>query len=322
MCAQRYLFTKEQSLINSIKDWSASPFIGDDCAVVSNKLLLTMDTLVEGTHFLLPLISWRDLGWKALAVNLSDIAAMAGRPRLLMVSITVAPGLDKHAFRELYQSMVECGQSYKSVIAGGDLTKGAKVSITVSVQGDVHENGCLLRSGAKPDDVVVVTGDFGASRAGLWILQNQFEERSNFPHCFSKHVRPVPRLCESWSMVRRTGSQGALMDASDGLADALEQISRASNVGLEVDLEKLPIDEETVSIARLAGANPVDWALYGGEDYELVGCMSRQIWDSWHDDNPFKMIGTVVSSGSVRFKYGEKPGPELNLSQCFEQIDF
>lgn len=322
MSNEQCFFTREHGLIESIKEWTDSPFIGDDCAVVLNGVLLTTDTLVEGTHFLLPLISWRDLGWKSVAVNLSDVAAMAGRPRNLLISITVPPDLEKSAFREVYEAMIECSRIYKTKIVGGDLTKGPVLSISVTVQGEVHENGCLLRSGAQAGDLVVVTGDFGASRAGLWVLLNQPESFSVYQHAWAAHVHPLPRLSEAWSMVRRTGGRGALMDASDGLGDAISQICKSSNVGMDIDLEKLPIHAETISIARLAGADPVDWALYGGEDYELVGCIAESSWKDWTDDNPFTVIGRVKKTVDINLLYGDKAGPQLNLSKCFEQIEF
>ncbi len=322
MSAEKLFFTREQELVGSIKSWTDSPFIGDDCAVVADGVLLTTDTLVEGTHFLLPQIALRDLGWKSVAVNLSDVAAMAGRPRNLLISITVSPHLDKVAFRELYEGMIECSKTYGAQIVGGDLTKGAALTIGITVQGQVHENGCLLRSGAKPGDLVIVTGDFGASRAGLWILLNRLDSAKQFPHAISAHIHPLPRLCESWSMVRRTAGRGALMDASDGLADALSQICRASDVGMDIDLEKLPIDAETIAIAQLAGADPVDWALYGGEDYELVGCIPESSLKDWVEDNPFQVIGVVTAVDEINLKSGEKTASQLDLSKCFEQIEF
>jgi thiamine-monophosphate kinase len=322
MSAEKRFFTREQELVQSIKTWTNSPFIGDDCAVVAGGVLLTTDTLVEGTHFLLPLISWRDLGWKSIAVNLSDIAAMAGRPHNLLVGITVPAHVDKLAFRDLYEGMIECSKAYGAQIIGGDLTKGPVLVISITAQGKVHENGCLLRSGAQPGDLVIVTGDFGASRAGLWLLLNRPENAAEFPHALAAHIHPLPQLCQSWSLVRRTADRGALMDASDGLADALSQICRASDVGMDIDLEKLPIHSQTVSIAQVAGEDPVDWALYGGEDYELVGCISESTWKDWVEDNPFKVIGVVTSADEINLKSGEKKYSRLDLSKCFEQIEF
>ncbi|HEY9679582.1 MAG TPA: thiamine-phosphate kinase [Drouetiella sp.] len=329
MSSVKRFFTREQELVGSIRSWTQSPFIGDDCAVVEDGMLLTVDTLVEGTHFLLPAIRWRDLGWKSIAVNLSDIAAMAGRPRSLLVSITVPPHVDKVAFKELYEGMIECAKAYNTQIVGGDLTKGNALVISITAIGKEHEAGCLLRSGAQPGDVVVVTGSFGASRAGLWLMLNpdaaESDSYARFPKAMAAHVHPLPRLCESWSMIRKTANRGALMDTSDGLADALTQICRASDIGMEIDLENVPIDEETRAIAQIAGADPLDWALYGGEDYELVGCMPESAFHNWLDDNPFKAIGVVTNTNEIILKSassGANSQQQLDLSKCFEQIEF
>src|SRR5262249_38084351 len=151
------------------------------------------------------------------------IAAMAGRPRYLIVSATLPPYFSKEKFKHLYKAMVECARTYRTTIVGGDLTTGPCLHITVTALGDEHENGCILRSGAKAGDVSAVTGDFGASRAGLHLLtaglSGDVESlRLSGSHCILKHLRPAPRLCESWALVRQTRGRAAMMDASDGLA--------------------------------------------------------------------------------------------------------
>ncbi|HEY9712467.1 MAG TPA: thiamine-phosphate kinase [Chroococcales cyanobacterium] len=330
---EQEIFTREHALVEAIKTWADTSFIGDDCAVLPGNQLATTDTLVEGTHFLLGKISWRDLGWKAVAVNLSDVAAMAGRPRYLLVSATLTPRISKAEFQELYLGMVDCAKTYGAQIVGGDLTRGESLVLSVTVLADVHEVGCLLRSGAQAGDAVVVTGDFGASRAGLWLIQEEGEnisfeqpiiESAHGSHCLRAHFRPLPRLCESWSLVRRAGSRAALMDASDGLADALAQIARKSRVGMQIDLERLPIHNETRVVAQKAEIDPLDWALYGGEDYELVGCMADASFQGWSRDNPFIKIGTVTDGGSIELKRTLPSGAceinDIDLRRCFEQI--
>jgi len=319
MTDERSLFTREQLLIESIKEWAGSGLIGDDCALLPNQQIVTSDTLVEGTHFLKGKIGWSELGWKTAAVNLSDIAAMAGRPRHLLFNVTVPEYLHSDQFRQLYQGAVECARTYKSNIVGGDLTHGPILVLSVTVLGDVHERGCLLRSGARPGDALVVTGDFGASAAGLWLIVNDKMDRIGYPRLAQAHFKPEPRLCESWSLVRQTGNRGALIDASDGLADAIVQIARASKVGLQLDLETLPIHDQMKEVARQAGLDPLDWALYGGEDYELVGALPDEIWRAWKEDNPFTKIGTVTDTGVIQLS-DRKGALKLDLSRCFEQI--
>lgn len=317
MIAKQYLRTPEQRLIAAIKDWTGDSSIGDDCAELPGQTLVTVDTLVEGTHFLRPLISLRDLGWKAIAVNLSDIAAMAGRPRYLLVSLTLPESLKTAEFRQLYQGMLECARAHRVRIAGGDLTRGPIMVISVTVLGEAHENGCLRRSGARPGDVVAVTGDFGASAAGLWALTTGID---GFTALKQRHCRPVPRLTEGWLLASEAGSRGALMDASDGLADALVQISAASGTGVEVDLELVPVAMETLRAAQSAGVCPLDWAMYGGEDYELVACLPGSTWDRLGglSKNPFTAIGEVTASGTITLKNYGASGPGIDLARGFQ----
>jgi thiamine-monophosphate kinase len=321
-----YLLTTEHELIEDIKQWTDGRLIGDDCAELPDGLLMTSDSLVEGTHFNLDWTSMSALGWKSCAVNLSDIAAMAGRALYLSVSMTAPDWMNRAHFREFYQSFYECAKTYKAQIAGGDLTKGPVLMIAITAIGHVHENGCLRRSGARDGDVVVVTGDFGASAAGLLLLRagNSQDDRARYSRCISRHEHPVPRLCESWALVRQTGERGALIDASDGLADALVQIAQASHVAIELDSDLIPIKEETKEIARRFNQNAMDLALYGGEDYELVGTMPLALWNDWqgHEDNPFIKVGTVKSGiMNVALKLSSGLSLPLDLSKCFQQIE-
>jgi len=322
--ANTQVLTNEQRLVETIKGWAGGSFIGDDCAVLPGGLLLTTDSLVEGTHFSPDWSSFRDIGWKACAANLSDIAAMAGRARHIVLALTVPTDFKRTDFRDFYEAFVDCARTYRAQIVGGDLTRGPAFVIAVTVLGHVHENGCLTRSGARPGDAVIVTGDFGASAAGLWLLQQGCDTptRRRHTYCLQRHEHPVPRLCESWALVRKTGNRGALMDASDGLADALMQIARKSSVAMEIDYDAVPVHGQTGEIAQQAGVELSDWVLYGGEDYELVGTLSQQVWQKWQGqpDNPFVCIGKVEEGRTLNIKSRNHGELELNLSKCFQQI--
>jgi thiamine-monophosphate kinase len=332
--------TREHRLIAKIKDWTGERLIGDDCAVLPGQMLVTADTLVENTHFIIPGISFEDLGWKSLAVNLSDIAAMCGRPRFAIVNLTL-PGahassvpLDPVArtarphrtpvteldIEKFYMGLIDCARTYRCRIVGGDLTRGNDIVISITAIGEAHESGIALRSGAKAGDIVVCTGDFGASAAGLWLMKEEWGA-SEFEHCAARHFRPLPRLCESWSLVRTTRGKGALMDASDGLADALVQIARASEVGIEVNEHDIPINEQTETVAGLAGSDVMEWALYGGEDYELVGTIAPDHWDSLQksSNNAFKQIGVVTDKhrDTLLLRADGKPQP-IKLDKTFQ----
>lgn len=316
MTNPQFELTSEQQLVEDIKRWAGNKHIGDDCAVLPGGQLITVDALVEGTHFITG-IGYDNLGWKAAAVNLSDIAAMAGRPRHMVVSLTLPKDFNKSSVRELMVALIECAKTYRADVVGGDLTVGPVLVVNVTVIGDVHESGCLTRSNAKAGDVVVVTGDFGASAAGLSLFHKTIAEQKKYPYVWQRHVRPTPRLCESWAFVRQTGERASLMDASDGLADALVQIARASQVGIEVDQLDIPIHEETKEVARLSQIDPLEWALYGGEDYELVGTLPEEIWLKWKDNNPFKAIGKVTTSPGV-FLNAEGKKTALDLKKSFQ----
>jgi thiamine-monophosphate kinase len=286
--------TREHRLIAKIKEWTGERLIGDDCAVLPGQTLVTADTLVEHTHFVIPGISYADLGWKSIAVNLSDIAAMCGRPRFAIVNLTLPPHVRELEIEHLFGGIIECARQYRCRIVGGDLTRGDMIVISITLLGEGHESGVALRTGAKAGDVVVCTGDFGASAAGLWLMQRG--QTARFPHAAQKHFRPLPRLCESWSLMRATGGRLALMDASDGLADALVQIAHASQVGMRIDAASLPVHAETKTIAAEAKVDVMDWILYGGEDYELVGTIAPDKWKLLQESphNAFVRIGTVT----------------------------
>lgn len=322
--------TQEQLLIKQIKVWAGDSYIGDDCARLPGGVLVSADSLVEGTHFIVGrTTSFSDLGWKAAAVNLSDIAACAGRPRHMLVSLTLPAQFQTASFRTLYQSLLECCETFRVRVVGGDLTHGPLLVIAITVLGEVHENGCLMRKQARPGDVVVVTGDFGASAAGLWMLtdglhrtdQEQGRSMTEFAYTIARHRRPQPRVHEAWELVARTGNRAALMDSSDGLADALSQIAKQSGVGMEIDISRVPVHTQTRAAAARAGIELRDWVLYGGEDYELVACLSESVWSSWPEGErrSFQQIGRVTQKGSVLLTDGQED-VSLDLSKCYQHF--
>lgn len=279
---------------------------------------------MDEVHFRCGQIAFRDLGWKAVAVNLSDIAAMGGRPRYVLVSLTAPKELNRTQIRDIYEGIKECTDTYRVKVAGGDLTGGSRLSLSVTVLGDVHEEGLLLRSGARDSDLLVVTGDFGASACGLFGL-----ERPEFhlPYCRARHFRPQPRLPEAWALMTACGGRGALMDASDGLADALFQISNASDCDIFVDSQKVPVHQECLGTARQAGVDPLDWALYGGEDYELVACLDRNSFENLKQSplgNSFRVIGEVrrksKEQASVVVSQKEREAITIDMQKSFQHF--
>ena len=250
--------------------------IGDDCAVLRPEpgqlLLATTDLVLEGTHFRRRYTAPADVGWKALAVNLSDIAAMGGRPRWALVALacpsSTLPG-DVDAF---YDGLLSLAREYDVSIVGGDTTESASgwvVSITLLGEAVTP----ILRSTARAGDVIAVSGSLGRSAAGLAVLERN-STSAEIPGdaiatVSAAHLRPRPRVAEArW--LAAAGGVTAMMDLSDGLLIDLGHIAEESGVGARVETARIPIDAATRRIADALGQDAVQWAAGGGEDYELL----------------------------------------------------
>ncbi|AUH01715.1 thiamine-phosphate kinase [Pectobacteriaceae bacterium CE70] len=290
--------------------------IGDDCALltVADKQLLAIstDTLVSGIHFL-PDIDPADLAYKSLAVNLSDLAAMGADPAWLSLALTL-PEID-HAWLTAYSdSLFEQLDYYGMQLIGGDTTRGP-LSMTLTIHGLVPVGRALTRSKARIGDWIYVTGTLGDSAAGLAILQNQWEVADPEAHqmLIQRHLRPHPRILQGQAL-RDLAS--AVIDLSDGLVSDIQHILKASGCGARINLDALPYSD-----ALLAHADPswaMNWALSGGEDYELcftVPELNRGALDValGHLGARYTCIGQIgPSSEGLRFFQHDKP-LELNL---------
>ncbi len=241
--------------------------IGDDCALltVAEKQLLAIstDTLVSGIHFL-PDIDPRDLGYKALAVNLSDLAAMGADPTWLTLAITL-PEVDESWLEAFSDSLFEQLDYYDMQLIGGDTTRGP-LSMTLGIHGLVPVGRALKRSGARPGDWIYVTGTPGDSAAGLAILQDRLtvEDPTQAAYLKKRHLRPTPRILHGQALRDLASSA---IDLSDGLISDLGHILKASECGARVDLDALPYSEAVK--ANVDAEHALQWALSGGEDYEL-----------------------------------------------------
>ena len=227
--------------------------VGDDTAVLAGGLLFATDVLTEGVHFDLRWSSPADVGWTALAVNLSDLAAMGGRPRAAVCGLVLAAGRQGEA-DEVAAGLIAAAAELGCPLVGGDTVVGSALTVTVSVLGDAPETGPVLRSGARPGDSVFVTGPLGGSRAALGALRRG---EAADPVALARLRRPTPRLVEGRTAAAAGGS--AMIDLSDGLSSDLAHICRASGVGAVVEPSAIPI----------APGATVDEALSGGDEYEL-----------------------------------------------------
>lgn len=313
--------TREQRLIENIRDLTRSEFIGDDCAVLSSNQLLSTDMLVEDQHFKLSYCDLESVGWKSIAVNLSDIAAMGGLPTALLVGIGWPQHRSDAQFSQLYKGIQECARKFSVKIVGGDITASEKIVCSVTAVGQAFKRGALLRSSAKVGHIVAVTGDFGASACGLESLSKGIRD-SSYP--IARHLRPQPRIHHGLTLshlLSRRNENAALMDTSDGLADAALQISKASGVSIEIDADAIPIHSQTRAIAEQLGLDALTVALYGGEDFELISCMSQELLAELNNqvDSSFTAIGRVrAGSGAQLIQAGRVLN--LNNSQTYQHF--
>lgn len=247
--------------------------IGDDAAAWragGGYAVATTDTMVAGVHFLPGEAAWRDVGWKALAVNVSDMAAMGAAPSFALVTLCVPPDTAVEAMDELYAGLRECADAYGVTVAGGDVVSSPVFAITVALSGDAAARGdgtpaLLRRDGARAGDAVAVTGPLGGSAGGLRVLTEGVGRSSAAERLVSRHMRPRPRVDAGRAAVS-AGAKCAI-DVSDGLVQDLGHVCEASGLGADLWLSRVPLDDALVEV--YPDDAPV-LAATGGEDYELV----------------------------------------------------
>jgi thiamine-monophosphate kinase len=263
--------------------------IGDDTAIVASipgeEWLLTVDTMVEEIHFHKDTMSDSDVGYKALAANISDIAAMGGIPKLALVSVSVPMQWDAQRMKQLYDGLYACAQRYGVAIIGGDTTSAPQqLVISVTVMGSVESGKAIRRSGARADQLLFLTGPTGLAAGGLHYLlsgqatagQGDVDASQPMPSkLIQAHQRPTPSV-KAGRILLEQGWGTSLNDVSDGIASEAWEIAEASGVKLFIDESQLPISGELATYARDNGIPPLDWVLYGGEDYVLLGTADRK----------------------------------------------
>jgi thiamine-monophosphate kinase len=248
--------------------------IGDDAAVLTLRpdrwILATTDTLVEEVHFSRSWATAWQIGYKSLAVNLSDVAAMGGIPAYALVSLALPPSLEVSWVESFYEGLAACAARWNVEVVGGDTVAAREIVITVTLLGEAEPHRALTRSAGRPGDLVLVTGDLGASAAGLEELRTpRLKDHQTRELACQRHLLPVPRV-EEGCLLSAFPGVGAVIDLSDGLAQALREIARASSVGAEIYADRLPITPATREVAAYHGKDPLWYAVYGGEDYELL----------------------------------------------------
>jgi thiamine-monophosphate kinase len=279
----------ERALIDAIREQvssvpsSLAVGIGDDAAVAipdrGALQVLTTDALVEGVHFDRRFSSMGDIGYKAIAVNVSDIAAMGASARLALLSLMLPPELPMRELDELVAGVLEMAVESGVTVAGGNITRSpGPLIVDVTVTGAVRPRRVLTRAGGRPGHALFVTGSLGAAAAGLEWLRANAGGRPGDPalaECVARHRRPQPRA-RIGALLGHSRAASACMDLSDGLADAVQQVAAASRTGASIDAAALPIHPGAAAWFAGSGRDAVDASVSGGDDYELLFAVPRR----------------------------------------------
>lgn len=268
--------------------------IGDDCAVYKSSIgydqLISTDTMVEGIHFSFHYMMPYDVGYRLMTANLSDIAAMGGIPRQVVLSVAAEEYVDTDILQDIYRGIKDQCRRFGVNLIGGDTVriKGPMVW-TITIIGEVPFGQSVLRSGAKVGDIVGVTNYIGYVATGLAALTHSLQ---GYPMTTIGHQRPNPQI-ELGIQLRELGVH-SMNDISDGLSSELWDIAQASQVAIIIDEASVPLHEETHKLAAYLQTNPVDYALYGGEDFQLVFTAPKSLESSLQDLDGITIIGEVI----------------------------
>ena len=293
---------------------------GDDAAVLepvrNERLVVTTDAIVEGVHFQRTFSRPADIGHKALAVNLSDLAAMGATPRWALLSLLLPNGTLVADVEDLVSGVAELAGQYGVSVAGGNITRTpGPLVVDVTVGGSAKPRRWLTRNGARPGDELYVSGTIGAAAAGLEMLEQvsglrsqasgMGSQASENDACIERHRRPQPRVRLGVALARARVATAA-MDLSDGLADALRQVATASGVGVRIEADALPVSESVRAWWHARGVDPVEAAVSGGDDYELLFSVPRVRGRALRalmrrfTDVPLTRIGVVTKDAGER----------------------
>jgi thiamine-monophosphate kinase len=299
---------------NDIASWRQLLLgIGDDAAAWradGSIQLATVDSFIQDVHFPSGLASWEELGWKALAVNLSDIAAMGGLPRYALVSLALPDNTEVSDVTALYSGMLELAGQFGVAIVGGDISRAPLVVITIAVFGSSRKKQVLSRATARAGELVAVTGYLGAAAAGLEMLTKGLrfdpEATASFRNAF---LHPVPRIAEG-QLLAAQGVKTAI-DLSDGLVSDLNQICKASQVGARVEIELVPVEP---GVKAQFGEEALELALGGGEDYELLFTGRAEVIDKVKRKAacPITVVGEILA-GDKGVTLVDSQGEPVNL---------
>lgn len=306
--------------------------IGDDCAVLDPEqdgpLLATTDLLIEEIHFRRAYATPADIGWKALAVNLSDIAAMGGRPRWALMALACPAATETDEVEAFYDGALTLAGQHGVTIVGGDTSASPSGWIVnVTLLGDTSRPP-LLRSTARAGDIIAVTGPVGRSAAGLALLLSGGVrpglEPADVKDVIVAHLRPVPRVREG-QWLAAAGGVTAMIDLSDGLVTDVGHLVEESAVGARIDVDRVPVSAAVRRVADACGGDALAWATGGGEDYELLLACDPSAWERLRrgmEDiagRPLHAIGEIVEA-AAGLSFVDAAGGPVDLRPGFEHF--
>ncbi len=282
--------------------------IGDDAAVLDfkdKKVVVSTDMLIEGVHFDLAYMPLKHLGYKSVVVNLSDICAMNARPTHITVSVAVSNRFPLEALDELFAGITLAANEYKVDVIGGDTTSSQKgLIISITALGEADESEIVYRSGAKDNDLLVVTGDIGAAYMGLQVLEREkqvFKVNPNsqpdldpYTYIIERQLRPEARKDIRTLLHALEVKPTAMIDISDGLSSEIMHLCKQSNVGCNLYEDKLPLDPQLISVCEEFDIDSTTVAINGGEDYELLFTVAMEDFEKIKGNPNFSIIGHMT----------------------------
>ncbi len=292
------------------KNGSTIKGVGDDAAILEyreKQVVISTDLLTEGVHFNLMYVPLKHLGYKAVAVNLSDICAMNATPRQITVSIALSGKFSVEAVEELYSGIQLACEKYQVDLVGGDTTSSLTgLTISITAVGEVEKDEIVYRSGAKPNDLLCVSGDLGGAYMGLQLLEREnevFKVNENmqpqlvgYDYILERQLKPEPRA-DIISTFRKLGIKpSSMIDISDGLSSEAMHLCKSSGVGCNLFEDKIPMDFQTKKMAEELSINPLVAALNGGEDYELLFTVPLDDYEKIKNDPDFTIIGHMTEA--------------------------
>lgn len=318
-----YHITKNAKSVNS----STVSRIGDDAAIIDSGRLLTLvstDLLLEGIHFNLIYTPLKHLGYKAVIRGISDIYAMNGTPGQILISLGISSRFTVEQIEELYDGIYLACEKYRVDLAGGDTTSSLTgLTIGITATGTVEKANLVKRDGARANDLICVTGDFGASFMGLQLLERErklFEKEkviqpdlTGFEYAVGRQLRPEFPVTVLEELQKADIRPTSMIDVSEGLASDLIHLCKLSDTGCRIFYSKIPIDYETTKLAEEFNIDPIIPALNGGEDYELLFTIPLELFEKIKLVPLVKVIGHMTSSGSGYYIAGDD-GSEVVLN--------